>query len=600
MIRKRPATGQELADFGQKRARLLTKEAEDLQKRLGSILKTAARFNPSNEFDVHRISSRFSEPKPTAPSIKFSEPTPVAPSSEFSRPKPTAPKIPKLPRKPRDPYVEPDPNNKAYKPSLHLFDKLFTRRKTAKLEQARRQFEEDHRKWRDRREELVSEWGQKCEKISRKADERQAKYEAALKVWEERRRQKEEEQRMAYEATLKVWEERRRQKAEEQRMAYEAALKDWEERRQQYQSEKRDHNRKLSTLQKNYTKTEQRLTEYFEFCIKCFLEKVPLKVPNTKQFPAISLSYNSELEILIVEIHLPTPDGFPVLRQVKYIKIRNEFKEIELSQNEKNRLYDETIYQLAIALIAVVFKADVSKAVAMVVFNGRVRFHDEATGRLADACIISLQSDRGEFRGLSLEHVDAETCFRKLKGIGSGKLFGLVPVAPLLELDKKDDRFVAARPVKSDLEVGENIAAMDWEEFEHLVREVFQAEFGQGGGEVKITRASRDRGVDAIAFDPDPIRGGKIVIQAKRYTNLVGVDAVRDLYGTVVAEGANIGILVTTSKYGPDAYGFAKGKPLRLLDGSNLLHLLESHGYRARIDLREAKQILAERENSKL
>ncbi len=115
---------------------------------------------------------------------------------------------------------------------------------------------------------------------------------------------------------------------------------------------------------------------------------------------------------------------------------------------------------------------------------------------------------------------------------------------------------------------------------------------------MKITRASRDRGVDAIAFDPDPIRGGKIVIQAKRYTNLVGVDAVRDLYGTVVSEGANLGILVTTSKYGPDAYSFAKDKPLKLLEGSNLLYLLEKHGYRARIDLREAKRILAERESN--
>jgi restriction system protein len=32
---------------------------------------------------------------------------------------------------------------------------------------------------------------------------------------------------------------------------------------------------------------------------------------------------------------------------------------------------------------------------------------------------------------------------------------------------------------------------------------------------------SRDGGVDAVAFEPDPIRGGKIVIQAKRYTNTV-------------------------------------------------------------------------------
>ena len=78
------------------------------------------------------------------------------------------------------------------------------------------------------------------------------------------------------------------------------------------------------------------------------------------------------------------------------------------------------------------------------------------TGRLADACIISLQSDRSEFRALKLEHVDAETCFRKLKGLGSAKHFGLVSVAtPLLEFYKKDDRFVAARPVKSDLEEGE-------------------------------------------------------------------------------------------------------------------------------------------------
>jgi restriction system protein len=131
---------------------------------------------------------------------------------------------------------------------------------------------------------------------------------------------------------------------------------------------------------------------------------------------------------------------------------------------------------------------------------------------------------------------------------------------------------------------------MDWEDFEHLVREVFEQEFSKNGGEVKITRASRDGGVDAVAFAPDPIRGGKIVIQAKRYTATVGVSAVRDLYGTVMNEGANKGILVTTADYGPDALEFAKGKPLALLNGGNLLHLLERHGHRARIDIREARE----------
>ena len=67
--------------------------------------------------------------------------------------------------------------------------------------------------------------------------------------------------------------------------------------------------------------------------------------------------------------------------------------------------------------------------------------------------------------------------------------------------------------------------------------------------------------------------------------------------GTVaINEGATKGLLVTTADYGPDAYEFAKGKPLTLLNGSNLLHLLEKHGHHAKIDLKEAKKILSERE----
>jgi restriction system protein len=175
-------------------------------------------------------------------------------------------------------------------------------------------------------------------------------------------------------------------------------------------------------------------------------------------------------------------------------------------------------------------------------------------------------------------------------------LLGLSAVRPILQLNKEDKRFVPSYGVVGELDDSVNLAAMDWLDFENLIRELFEKEFTSNGGEVKITRASRDGGVDAIAFDPDPIRGGKIVIQAKRYTNPVGVSAVRDLFGTVHNEGATKGILVTTSDYGPDAYEFAKGKPLTLLSGSELLYLLQKHGHRARINLAEAKKILAAEE----
>ena len=54
-------------------------------------------------------------------------------------------------------------------------------------------------------------------------------------------------------------------------------------------------------------------------------------------------------------------------------------------------------------------------------------------------------------------------------------------------------------------------------------------------------------------------------------------------------EGANKGILVTTSDYGPDSYDFAKDKPITLLNGGNLLSMLEKHGTKAIIDIKAAK-----------
>jgi len=193
---------------------------------------------------------------------------------------------------------------------------------------------------------------------------------------------------------------------------------------------------------------------------------------------------------------------------------------------------------------------------------------------------------------INFSMVDPKACFRRLKGVGSSKLHSLTPVAPIIKLNRNDKRFVEARDVSHEIDDSYNLATMDWEEFEHLIRELFAKEFSEDGAEVKITQASRDGGVDAIAFDPDPIRGGKIVIQAKRYTNTVSVSAVRDLFGTLMNEGAIKGILITTSDYGADAYSFAKNKPITLLNGANLLHLLEKHGTKAKIDLAEARRIM--------
>lgn len=204
--------------------------------------------------------------------------------------------------------------------------------------------------------------------------------------------------------------------------------------------------------------------------------------------------------------------------------------------------------------------------------------------------MLSISVDRNAFEDLNLEAIDPRAWFKSAKGVSAAAIANTTPVAPIITVSREDSRFIDAYEVADQLDDSVNLAAIDWKDFENLIREIFEKEFSSNGGEVKITQASRDGGVDAVAFDPDPIRGGKIVIQAKRYTNVVGVSAVRDLYGTVMNEGATKGILVTTSNYGNDAYKFAQGKPLTLMNGANLLYLLERHGYKAKIDLKEARQ----------
>ena len=318
-------------------------------------------------------------------------------------------------------------------------------------------------------------------------------------------------------------------------------------------------------------------------------------VLSNSQYPdcfpkEFELDLNHDTGLLVVDYRLPAPADIPSLTEVKYIQSGDTFTEKHLSEANAARLYDDIVYQIALRTLNELLESDQAAVLTSVVFNGIVTATDKATGNEATACIISVQASKEALRAINLAKVDPKACFRQLKGVGSSRLHSITPVAPIINVRRDDKRFIESYGVADTLNEGFNLAAMDWEDFEHLIREIFEKEFTSSGGEVRVTQASRDGGVDAVAFDPDPIRGGKIVIQAKRYAYTVGVSAVRDLYGTLMNEGATKGILVTTSDYGPDAYEFANGKPITLLNGSNLLHLLEKHGTKAHINLVEARQ----------
>lgn len=369
--------------------------------------------------------------------------------------------------------------------------------------------------------------------------------------------------------------------ANEDREYYNGKIQVIENKYQQYsesfnieQQKKVDY---VCLLRNQYEENEDETVKYL-----CYLLKDSFYPFEWSCQPTIE--YNSNNQVAIAEYYLPTLEECPKIKEYD----PNEFDKL-LSQTTLKKLYEELIYRITLRTIAEIFHYDYLRRISSVCFNGRVKVRNAGTGKLEDNCILSLSVRREEFNNVELRYVDAKVCFKHLKGVVGAKLYDYSPIVPIMQMSKDDKRFVDSHNVSTDSST--NLATMDWEEFEHLVRELFDMEFNNNGGEVKITQASRDGGVDAIAFDPDPIRGGKIVIQAKRYTNTVGVSAVRDLYGTVINEGANKGILITTSDYGSDSYNFAKGKPITLLNGGHLLYLLEKHGKKAHIDIEQAKRL---------
>lgn len=287
---------------------------------------------------------------------------------------------------------------------------------------------------------------------------------------------------------------------------------------------------------------------------------------------------------------------FPDLSEVEWIKqveLKSGWTIKPANQREKKDAAAKIHPSLCLRLAAELARLDVDNIIKAIAINGWADYSEKSTGQRKRAYCAALFATKEQLSNLSLSTLDPIEAFAVLKGV-SARTLDITPIAPIIRLDTNDDRFIDAKEVLAKMAEGDNLASMDWEDFEHLIRELFERAFAVSGAAVKVTQASRDQGVDAVIFDPDPLRGGKIIIQAKRYTNVVDVSAVRDLFGAVMNEGANKGILVTTSHYGSESYSFAKDKPLTLLDGRELLSLLEKHGYnKFRINLAEAKSALA-------
>ncbi len=288
---------------------------------------------------------------------------------------------------------------------------------------------------------------------------------------------------------------------------------------------------------------------------------------------AFRLAYVPESRQVVIEYELPTAGIVPPVKSYRYVKASDTVAETARPLAQTRALYSSIVAQLTLRVIGELFAADTGTHIDSIVFNGVVDTIDPGSGRPIRPCLITLRATKETFNQLDLARVDPMACLRHLSASVSKSPTELVPVRPVLEFSMVDPRFIVESDALSILDERPNLLQLSPSEFEALVQNLFT----KMGLETKQTRASRDGGVDCVAYDARPILGGKVVIQAKRYKNTVGVSAVRDLFGTLQNEGASKGILVTTSGYGAASFEFAKNKPIELIDGAGLLYLLKAH-----------------------
>ena len=297
------------------------------------------------------------------------------------------------------------------------------------------------------------------------------------------------------------------------------------------------------------------------------------------------VSYSADSRMIAVERQLPVQSVIPDIRAYRYTKSSNSYSALPRPAAAIRAVYKSLVAQFALRTLLVIALDPLASVIDTIALNCYVDAIDPATGNQRRSVLISLTVAVQEFRTLGLAQADPIACIRGLRAIVSANPSELQGVRPVFDFDMADPRFIGKTDILTGLDSRPNLAELSPNEFEQLMTNLLD----KMGLETRLTQASRDGGVDCVAWDMRPVIGGKVIVQAKRYKNTVGVSAVRDLYGTLLNEGGAKGLLVTTSGFGTASFEFAKNKPLELIDGSNLIYLLKEHaGLDVRISFPES------------
>lgn len=111
-----------------------------------------------------------------------------------------------------------------------------------------------------------------------------------------------------------------------------------------------------------------------------------------------------------------------------------------------------------------------------------------------------------------------------------------------------------------------DIDTLSGEEFERYLYLFYK----KHGYRVKLTPPTHDYGADLVVR----YRGKKVVIQAKRYSDRVGIKAVQEVIGSMAYYKAKHGMVITNNYYTKSAYELARVNGITLVGRKALIKMI--------------------------
>lgn len=249
-------------------------------------------------------------------------------------------------------------------------------------------------------------------------------------LWDKLFKSKKEEKEMLYQKKYEdalAWWESNKKKIKAENIAidedYQNTVDKWKLETEIWESREKEYYDQQNLYNLNIDELEQKFVERDPIAVMEYFEMVLNNSEYPEFFPKnFEIEYNNENQIFIVEYDLPDLNCFPNIKEVKYIASSKKINKTFVSDSELNRIFENTLYKVALRTLHELFEADTAGALKAVSFNGWVNSVNKATGIEENKCILSLQAKKEEFVSINLANVDPKVCFKSLKGVASSKL----------------------------------------------------------------------------------------------------------------------------------------------------------------------------------